>query len=357
MLHPAGTTGDLADVLDARTAQGELFEPMGRGRVRCLACAHRCVIPPGHRGVCRVRFNEGGALRVPWGYVAGLQCDPIEKKPFYHVLPGARTMTFGMLGCDLHCPGCQNWGTSQALRDPAAGTIPEEITAERLVSLALRHEARLVASSYNEPLITAEWGVAIFKEARRAGLRTCFVSNGNATREALTYLSPWCDCYKIDLKTMNPRSFREMGGVLDRVLEAVEMAHEMGFWIEVVTLVIPGWNDSDEELGDAARFIASVSVDIPWHVTAFHPDYRMTGIPRTSEETLLRAARAGEAAGLRFVYAGNLPGRVGGYQNTHCPRCRALLVERHGFYVAGNRLAETRGRCPACHETVPGIWE
>ncbi len=357
MHRPAGNTGDLSDFLDARTAPGELCEPMGRSRVRCLACGHRCVIPPGHRGVCKVRFNEDGALRVPWGYVAGLQCDPIEKKPFYHLLPGARTMTFGMLGCDLHCPGCQNWVTSQALRDPAAGAMPEEIPAERIVRLALHHGARLVASSYNEPLITAEWGVAVFKEARRAGLRTCVVSNGNATREALTYLNPWCDGYKIDLKTMSPSRFRELGGVLDHVLESVEMACEMGFWVEIVTLVIPGWNDSDEELGDVARFIASISKDIPWHVTAFHADYRMTDFRNTPEETLLRAAGAGETAGLRFVYAGNLPGRVGQYQNTYCPRCRALLVERRGFYVAANRLAEIGGRCPSCHQTVPGIWE
>jgi pyruvate formate lyase activating enzyme len=186
-----------------------------------------------------VRFNNGGRLKVPWGYVAALQCDPTEKKPFYHVLPGSRTLTFGMLGCDYHCPGCQNWVTSQALRDSAAGIAPEDVTAADLANMAVRSGARLVASSYNEPLITAEWAVAVFEEARRAGLRTCFVSNGNATREVLSYLRPWCDCYKIDLKAMTDRRYRELGGTLERVLETIRMAHRMGFWIEVVRSSTP----------------------------------------------------------------------------------------------------------------------
>jgi pyruvate formate lyase activating enzyme len=293
---------------------------------------------------------------VPWGYVAALQCDPTEKKPFFHVLPGSKTLTFGMLGCDYACPGCQNWLTSQALRDPMAGLAPEAATPEQLVQIGLRQGAKLVGSSYNEPLITAEWAVEVFKQARAAGLRTCFVSNGNATREVLDFLRPWCDCYKIDLKAMRQRSYRDLHGVLSRVLEAIRLVYDLGFWMEIVTLVIPGWNDTDEELGAAARHIASVSKDIPWHVTAFHPDYKMTDPEQTPAATLLRAARIGEAAGLRFVYAGNLPGQVGRYENTSCPRCRALLVERVGYHIRQNRLASTRGSCPDCGQQVPGIW-
>jgi pyruvate formate lyase activating enzyme len=303
-----------------------------------------------------VRFNDGGRLKVPWGYVAALQCDPTEKKPFYHVLPGSQTLTFGMLGCDYHCPGCQNWVTSQALRDPAAGTVPEDVTPADLVRSALRSGARLVASSYNEPLITTEWAVAVFAAAKDAGLRTCFVSNGNATREALTYLRPWCDCYKIDLKAMTDRHYREVGGNLDRVLETIRMAHDMGFWVEIVTLVIPGWNDSAGELEAAARLMASVSPDIPWHVTAFHPDYKMAAHGHTRVETLLNAAKIGRAAGLRFVYAGNAPGQVGGLEHTACPGCGTVLVERRGFRVTHNRLVATKGRCPACARVIPGIW-
>lgn len=356
-MSPATRTApDLAAVLDARTAEGTLCERLDGGKLRCVACGHRCVILSGRRGICQVRFNAGGTLRVPWGYVAALQCDPTEKKPFYHVLPGSQTMTFGMLGCDYHCSFCQNWVSSQALRDPAAGFFPEEISADRIVDLAVGHGARLVGSSYNEPLITSEWAVEVFRRAKSAGLRTCFVSNGNATREVLTFLRPWCDCYKIDLKTMNPAGYRRLGGVLDRVLEAIRMVHEMGFWMEIVTLVIPGWNDSDGELRTAAEFIASVSQDIPWHVTAFHPDYRMTDAGYTQVPTLLRAAQIGREAGLRFVYAGNLPGRVGEYENTYCPGCGAMLVERWGFHVRRNHLAATGGRCPECGQGIPGVW-
>jgi pyruvate formate lyase activating enzyme len=314
------------------------------------------VIFPGRRGICRVRFNDGGTLRVPWGYVAALQVDPTEKKPFYHVLPGSTTLTFGMLGCDLHCSYCQNWLTSQALRDPAAGTPPQDVTPEGLVALGRRGGAALVASSYNEPLITAEWAVAVFKQARAAGMRTCFVSNGNATREVLAYLRPWLDCYKIDLKSMNEKNYRALGGTLGRVLDTVRMVHDLGFWMEIVTLVVPGWNDSDEELGAAATFIASVSRDIPWHVTAFHPDYTMTDRPRTPVATLLRAAKIGKAAGLHYVYAGNAPGMVGDLEHTICPGCGAILVERHGFTVLRNRLATSDGRCPRCGRAIPGIW-
>jgi len=346
----------LGTLLDARTVQGRLYQPLEGGKVRCVACGHRCVVFPGRRGICRVRFNPGGTLRVPWGYVAALQCDPTEKKPFYHVLPGSKTLTFGMLGCDFACPGCQNWLTSQTLRDPSAGTAPEDISADDVVRVGVRQGARLVASSYNEPLITAEWAVAIFEKAKAAGLRTCFVSNGNATREALSYLRPWCDCYKIDLKAMTARHYRELGGVLERVLEAIRMVYDMGFWLEVVTLVIPGWNDSDEELGAAAQFLASISRDIPWHVTAFHPDYKMTGYGYTPVETLLRAARIGRAAGLRYVYAGNAPGQVGSLEDTHCPDCGTVLVERVGYRILRNRLAASSGRCVGCGRLIPGIW-
>jgi pyruvate formate lyase activating enzyme len=353
----AAVAPELGALLDARTAEGQLYERLPDGKVRCVACGHRCVVFPGRRGICRVRFNDSGTLRVPWGYVAALQCDPTEKKPFYHVLPGSRTLTFGMLGCDYACPGCQNWLTSQALRDPAAGTGPEDISPDALVRIGTRYGASLVASSYNEPLITAEWAVAVFAKAREAGLRTGFVSNGNATREVLAYLRPWCDVYKIDLKAMTQRHYRELGGVLDRVLDAIRMVHDMGFWTEVVTLVIPGWNDSDEELGAGAEFLASISRDIPWHVTAFHPDYKMADHAHTEVESLLRAARIGRAAGLRYVYAGNAPGRVGSLEHTICPGCGEVLVERAGYRIMRNRLSASAGRCPRCARAIPGIWQ
>ncbi len=346
----------LAGLLDRMTVEGELYEHLPGNKVVCHACGHRCTIFPNHRGICKVRFNDNGVLKVPWGYVAALQCDPIEKKPFHHVLPGSLTMTFGMLGCDYHCPGCQNWVTSQALRDPAAGVEPAPITPEQLVGLAIRRRAQLVGSSYNEPLITSEWAVAIFKLAKGSGLRTCYVSNGNATPEVLRYVQPWTDCYKIDLKAFSERNYRYFGGTLEQVTDTIEMACEMGFWTEVVTLVIPGYNDGDDELWAAAEFIASVSPYIPWHVTAFHKDYRMTDPRNTPPETLIRAAQIGEAAGLKYVYAGNLPGRVGKYEHTFCHHCGALLVERHGYLILQNRLSPTLGRCPGCGTVIPGLW-
>ncbi len=346
----------LAGLLDRMTVEGELYERRPGGKVVCHACGHRCTIFPGKRGICKVRFNDNGVLKVPWGYVAALQCDPTEKKPFHHVLPGSLTLTFGMLGCDYRCPGCQNWVTSQALRDPAAGVEPAPITPEQLVGLAIRRRAQLVGSSYNEPLITSEWAVAIFKLAKSSGLRTCYVSNGNATPEVLEYLRPWTDCYKIDLKAFNDKNYRLLGGTLERVTKTIMMACEMGFWTEVVTLLIPGYNDSDDELRAAADFMASVSPLIPWHLTAFHKDYKMTSPDNTPPETLIRAARIGEAAGLKYVYAGNLPGCVGKYEHTFCHHCGTLLVERHGYMILKNRLTLNQGCCPSCGTVVPGIW-
>ena len=250
---------------------------------------------------------------------------------------------------------CQNWLTSQALRDDAAGTAPRVVSADRLVSMARECGARMVGSSYNEPLITAEWAVEVFGKARGAGLKTAFISNGNATPQVLDYLRPWTDCYKIDLKTMSDRGYRQLGGVVGNILETVRMVHERGFWEEVVTLVIPGFNDSEEELRRAAEFIASVSPDIPWHVTAFHQDYRMTENANTTAEQLVRACEIGRASGLKFIYAGNLPGRVGRWENTYCPACGELLVERYGYQIRKMRVGAD-GLCPACATKIPGVW-
>lgn len=348
----------VADVLDALTVEGELYEKYPDGSVRCFACGHRCLIRPGRRGVCKVRFNKDGVLRVPYGYVSGLQADPIEKKPFFHFLPGSDALTFGMLGCDFHCSFCQNHITSQFLRDSAsdlaAGYI-RRVSAEQMVKLALQSGADVIASSYNEPLITSEWAVSIFRQAVQEGLKCVYVSNGNATAEVLQYLRPYLRGYKIDLKTMQERQYRRVGGVLKIVLDSIKQAHELGLWVEVVTLVIPGFNDSVAELMDAARFLVSVSPDIPWHVTAYHPDYKMTDPPPTPSRTLIRAAEIGQEAGLHFVYAGNLVGRVKDYESTFCPHCQALLIKRYGYTIYEYHLTAD-GRCPKCAASIPGVW-
>lgn len=347
----------LARRLDCLTEPARLVEPLPDRPdwVRCLACAHQCKIGPDRRGVCQVRFNRDGVLRVPFGYVVGLQCDPVEKKPFNHLLPGSQALTFGMLGCDLHCDYCQNWLTSQALRDDLAGASPQPITAGEIAAAGQRLGAALVVSSYNEPLITSEWAVAVFAEARRRGLRTAFVSNGNATRPVLAFLRPWVDAYKIDLKTMNDRRYRQLGAVLTHVLDGIRMVFEMGFWLEIVTLVAPGFNDDPGELTAAAQFIVGLSPDIPWHVTAFHRDYRMHDAANTTAQDLIRVAEIGRKAGLRYVYAGNLPGRLGDWEHTICPQCHTVLVKRLGFRILERRIGPD-GRCPQCGLIVPGIW-
>ncbi len=345
----------MRDIVYENAREGELYEKLDRNRVRCFACGHCCPIPDGQPGVCKVRYNRGGTLYVPWGYVGGVQCDPIEKKPFFHAYPGALAYSFGMLGCDLHCSYCQNWVTSQALRDPAAVVPPLRLTPEGLVREALRLGAKVVVSTYNEPLITSEWAVSVFKEARAAGLLTAFVSNGNGTPQVLEYLRPWVDLYKVDLKSFDDRHYRQLGGRLQPILDTIRRLHQMGFWVEIVTLVIPSFNDSDDELKRMAEFLVGVSPDIPWHVTAFHKDYKMTDPQNTTPEILLRAAEIGKKAGLWHVYAGNLPGRVGDWENTRCPDCQALLIERHGYLIQRYHLTSV-GSCPSCGQKIPGRW-
>jgi len=566
----ATTIGDLLDTL---TVRGELYRKLSDDTIECYACGHRCKIRAGRRGICQVRFNEGGELRVPWGYVAALQSDPIEKKPFFHVMPGSNALTFGMLGCDFHCgycftgdtmvvtnrgpislqnafergvalqkqpdgdisipfdlkaitssgslrkvkavfrhpyegemvkvkpyylpsitctpdhriyvtddqntepytvqakhlatyhylalprwlhfpsspmvnameyigsykavhnirwerqsvlagiaesgpsyeeqtttwcennnsnskiietekfylvpiceiageffkghvfnmeveqehnylanfllvSNCQNWLTSQAMRDPSSDVsinYIRKISPQEMVQLAHRTHASTVVSSYNEPLITSEWAVEIFKEAKAAGLMCAYVSNGNNTPEVMEYIRPYISAYKVDLKCMQDKNYRKLGGVLQNTLDGIKRAREMGLWVEIVTLTIPGFNDSNEELWDAARFIAEVSKDIPWHVTAFHKDYKMTDHDNTDAKTLLRAAEIGREAGLQFVYAGNLPGQIGEYEDTFCPQCNERLIQRSGYVLHEYRITGA-GTCPKCHTKIPGLW-
>ena len=347
----------LAEVLEARTVEAapELVETIERDRLRCYACGHECPIPDGAYGVCRVRYNRGGRLYVPWGYVGGIQCDPIEKKPFFHVRPGALAFSFGMLGCDLHCSYCQNWVTSQALRDPQAVSAPIDATPEALVAEASRLGAKVVVSTYNEPLITSEWSVEIFRHARAAGLMTGYVSNGNGTPRVLEFIRPWIDLYKVDLKSFDDRHYRQLGGRLDPILDTIRALHQMNIWVEIVTLLIPGFNDSRDELERLTTFLAGVSPDLPWHVTAFHKDYRMNDPENTTPAMLVAAADIGRRNGLRYVYAGNLPGRVGDLEHTHCHNCRAVLVERYGYFIQNYRLT-AEGACPDCGTSIPGRW-
>lgn len=350
----------LEDTLRKYSAPAELCEKLGDGRSRCLACAHKCVIQPGNTGACKVRFNEGGSLKVPWGYVSGCGLDPIEKKPFFHALPGALTFSFGMLGCNFKCSFCQNYLTSQVLRDPSChiGEV-EPAAPEKLAAAAREAGAPFIVSTYNEPLITAEWSAAVFKEARKSGIRGAYVSNGYASPEALDYIRPYVDLYKVDLKTFNEENYLKVaGGKLANVLKAIELIRAKGFWLEIVTLLIPGFNDGDAELESLAGFISGLSKDIPWHVTAFYPTYNMTDRGATPPATLLKAREIGLKKGLKYVYTGNIPGQ--GFEDTNCPSCGKTLVTRRGFSILTNTIKVTKkgkGLCSHCSTPIPGVWK
>jgi len=337
-----------------REAAPELCEVRPGKEVVCYACGHRCVIRDSRVGICKVRFNEGGVLKVPTGYIGALQCDPIEKKPFFHVLPGSKALSFGMLGCDYHCGYCQNWITSQAIRDPEAVSSVMPVSPAQLVDLAREYGAPVIASTYNEPLITSEWAIEVFQVAKAQGLRTAYISNGNGTPEVLDYLKPWVDFYKVDLKGFSQEEYRKLGGQLAGVLDTIKRLYGMGFWLEVVTLIIPGFNDSDRELQAMTEFLVSVSPDIPWHVTAFHKDYKMLEPDNTTAQSLIRAAEIGQRSGLCYVYAGNLPGQVGPYEHTYCPGCRTPVVKRVGYRIL--EVALKNNACPTCGTRIPGIW-
>lgn len=345
----------LKNVLQDHAVEGELYRKLESDWVLCYACGHRCKIKPGRDGICRVRFNRDGKLMVPRGYAAGIQLDPIEKKPFFHAFPGGNALSFGMLGCDYHCAYCQNWITSQTIRDPSAIAQLEIVEPEKIVELALVYKSPVLVSTYNEPLITSEWAAEILRLAKPYGIHGAYVSNGNATPEVVEYIRPYVDLYKVDLKGFDDRKYRQLGGRLDVVLNAIHLLKEKGFWVEVVTLLVPGFNDGTDELKSIAKFIESVSPEIPWHITAFHRDYRMTDRDNTSAKMLINAANIGKEVGLYFVYAGNIPGIVDGLENTYCHKCGELLIERSGFRVISNNLAD--GLCKKCGTIIPGVWK
>ncbi|MCP4899151.1 MAG: AmmeMemoRadiSam system radical SAM enzyme [bacterium] len=342
--------------LDSLTrACSALSRELEGGRIGCVACAHHCKLDDGSRGICKVRYRESGSLWVPWGYTAGLAADPIEKKPFFHVMPGSKALSFGMLGCDLQCSFCQNWMSSQSIRDPAASTGVQSVSAHEIVDAAKSHRCEVLVSTYNEPLITAEWAHSVFTEGKRHGLVTGFVSNGHATPEVLRFLRPVMDLLKVDLKAFREDSYRTLGGKLTAVKSTIADAFDLGYWVEVVTLLVPGFNDSEEELAGIAQFLVGISPEIPWHVTAFHPDYKMNDRVRTPGDSLIRAREIGTQTGLRFVYVGNLLGGTSGSENTYCPQCSAVLVRRVGFSVL-ERSIGFDGNCQGCGATIPGLW-
>ncbi len=331
----------------------ELCREEQGGILRCVACAHRCRIPEGGRGICGVRHVANGLLHVPYGYVSSLACDPIEKKPLYHFLPGSEVLSFGMLGCNFHCEFCQNWSISQAGRDELAEALPQRIEAAEIVRQARRRATPAIASTYNEPLVSLEWSLEIFRQAKAAGIRTCYVSNGFASPEALALLEPWLDAINVDLKCFSEEGYQQLGGHLQPVLDTIRWLAARGIWVEATTLVVPGFNDSPEELTACAEFLASVDPNLPWHVSAFHAAYRWDrGVARTPAATIERAVACGREAGLHYVYVGNLGGDA--HSDTLCPTCGIAVLVRRGFDL--RRSEVVNGACTACGTPIPGVF-
>ncbi len=320
-------------------------------RVRCLLCPHKCLIAPGKVGRCGVRKNEGGHLiTLSYGRVIASNLDPIEKKPIFHFLPGTLSFSIATPGCNFQCKFCQNWQISQIRShlERVPFVPPEEI-----VKLAVRYSARSISYTYTEPTIFYEYAYDICGLAKERNLANIFVSNGFINPEPAKELKGLLDAINIDLKAFSDETYQRIcGGRLGPVLDTIRLMYELGVWVEITTLVVPGMNDSDEELTQIAEFIASVSVDIPWHISAFHPDYEMLDRGPTPLQTLLRAETIGKKAGLRYIYLGN----VAREENTYCPECGALLVRRIGFNVLENYLSINGGRCPECGFKVEGVW-
>ncbi|NLG15519.1 MAG: AmmeMemoRadiSam system radical SAM enzyme [Lentisphaerae bacterium] len=324
-------------------------------RIICLACGHRCALGEGESGRCGVRKVVGGEFLVPWESVSSLALDPYEKKPLFHFYPGRKVLSFGGLGCNFSCDFCQNWQISQVGKDEAAGGKEHNVTAEELVNLASSRGAYGLAATYNEPIVSAEWVHEVLGLGQEADQPGVLVTNGFASQEALELLLPVVDAANIDLKCFTENGYKWLGGRLGVVQDTIRAMASAGKWVELTTLVVPGFNDSDAELAQIAEFIAGVSTSIPWHISAYHRDYRhRNDVGRTPAERLLAAVDAGRAAGLRYVYTGNFGGLTR-CEDTLCPGCGAVAISRSGFSLASYELGDG-GKCPHCGQIVDGVW-
>jgi pyruvate formate lyase activating enzyme len=357
--------------------EAQFYERLPGNAVLCTLCPHDCRVRDGGRGVCAVRFNDRGTLyTLVYDKVVSREIDPIEKKPLFHFLPGSRAYSIATVGCNLRCAFCQNWEISQWPKErlphgltaegasqpdaplcPQLAAIEDAIVGERvapqeIVDAALATGCRSIAYTYTEPTVFYELAYDTAVLARARGLKNVFVTNGFISEAPLRKLATVLDAANVDVKFFNPESYKHISRArLEPILDAIRLYRALGVWVEVTTLVIPGLNDSDEELRSIARFVASVGVEVPWHVSQFYPAWKMLDRPVTPVETLRRAAEIGREAGLRYVYEGNVPGEKG--ENTYCPGCRTLLIRRYGFRVLDNRIRDSQ--CPDCGFTIDGV--
>jgi len=351
MKKPTGAADHSSEPIDLRPAR--LWAPAEDGQAVCGLCSHRCRINPGHFGVCGVRENLGGKLFTrAYGEVVAAAVDPIEKKPFFHFFPGTSSFSIATAGCNFSCPFCQNWRISQLRPITRASGDGHRLAPGDVVRLARERGCRSVSYTYTEPTVFFEYALDTAILARASGLTNMFVTNGYMTAEALKEIRPFLDAANVDLKAFRDETYKKICQArLQPVLDSIVLMRKLGIWVEVTTLVVPGLNDSDAELADIARFLASTDRNIPWHISRFHPDYEYHDAPATPLATLRRAAEIGREKGLRFIYTGNVSGES---EPTVCPNCRTKLIRRAGFEVIENRLVD--GRCPRCDEALPGIF-
>lgn len=333
--------------------QARLWNPIEGGKVQCSLCNHHCKIADDKVGICGVRKNIGGTLQsLVYGKVIAANIDPIEKKPLFNFLPGSRSYSFATVGCNFRCLHCQNSDISQMPKERGS-IMGQEVTPEEIVSEAVRSGCRSISYTYTEPTIFYEFARDCSALARERGLKNIFVTNGFMTQEMLRDYHPLLDAANVDVKAFSETFYtRVCGAKLKPVLDNIRLMRELGIWVEITTLIIPGMNDSEDELRQIATFIRETDAAMPWHVTAFHPTYKLTDKPGTPVSILRRAREIGLEEGLRYVYEGNIPGEGG--ENTFCPSCRKMLVHRVGYDIRENRVVG--GKCGFCGSVIDGVF-
>ncbi len=340
--------------MSQKLKEAMLYEKKEDNKVRCNLCNHRCLIPEGKRGICQVRENREGTLySLNYGKLVSKAIDPIEKKPLFHFLPGTKAYSVATVGCNFRCLHCQNYSISQYPREHSGRIIGEYFSPEEIVDDAINRGCDTIAHTYVEPTVFFEYAYEVAKLCQKQGIKNVFVTNGFMTAEALKTIQPYLEGANVDLKSYRDEFYTEIeGGKLQPVLDNIKLMHELGIWVEVTTLVIPDYNDSDRELESIAQFIKSVDPAIPWHVSRFQPAYRMTDIPPTPLKTLKKAMDIGKKVGLRYVYQGNTPGKG---ENTFCYNCGKVLIERYGFSLSNNLIQD--GKCPKCGSQIDGVFK
>ncbi|WP_200762879.1 AmmeMemoRadiSam system radical SAM enzyme [Nitrosophilus alvini] len=339
-------------------ASAWLSKKLKNGKILCEACAQACKLEEGEYGICGVRKVEEGELKLlVYGRAAAVNVDPVEKKPMFHFLPNTTSFSFGTVGCNFSCKFCQNYEISQYPKEHNYRIFGEELPPEKIVDLAVEYGCKSISYTYNEPVVFFEYTYDTAKIAREKGLKNIYVTSGYETRKAIDTLAPYLDGMNIDIKSFRDEFYKEICGArLKPVLECVKYAHSKGIWIEITTLLIPGKNDSNEEIRDIAKFIAELDTAIPWHVSAFYPMYKMTDVPPTPADTLRRAYDIGKEEGLKYVYVGNIDDRK--HESTYCPQCGKVVIDRRGRIgqFVTNYLDEN-GTCPNCGYKIEGIWK